>query len=82
MPRGVPFCLRCPKCRQPWPERIGVEDKMSRSKHSGFGRGGRTFYGHRGIVRCKGCKHTWASTHPHSGRIEWQPHVDAKPHAD
>ena len=47
-----------------------VEAKVTRSKHTGHGNGGASFYGHRGEVRCLDCGHTWWSTHPRSGRVE------------
>lgn len=69
MPKGTPLCLRCPKCKDPWPEQIGNELKVSRSNTHGSGSGGPRFLGHKGIVSCRTCKYVWASTHPLSGRM-------------
>jgi len=46
-----------------------VEEKVTRSKHSGHGKGGAGFTGHRGEVECLDCGHKWYSTHPRSGRV-------------
>lgn len=78
MPKGTPFWPKCPKCRRgmfghPAIIRgtfaIGrVEAQITQSSHKGYGNGGRSFRGRRGIMKCHDCGHEWASTHPQSGR--------------
>lgn len=41
---------------------IGHEVALRAGKSSGFGGGGRRFYGHRGICECLDCGHVWSST--------------------
>lgn len=79
MATGTRFRLACPKCkrgmwmREPADNGVRatgqVEVKVSKSNHKGYGNGGQTFRGHRGIVKCGDCGHAWASTHPSSGRV-------------
>ncbi len=80
MPTGTPYTLKCPSCKRgKWGhsakgkgiERIAIEVKLTKSGHKGHGNGGASFYGLRGIVRCRDCGHVWASTHPDSGRVQW-----------
>jgi hypothetical protein len=76
--RGTPVALKCHKCKRGmWghgPAYLGVkptgrcEEKLRHSNHHGTGRGGRSFYGYRGEVKCLDCGHVWFSTHPQSGR--------------
>jgi hypothetical protein len=80
MPTGTPGSLKCPACHRGQYGRpvqsLGVrptgrvEERVSRSKHSGHGAGGHGFLGHRGEVECLDCGHKWFSTHPQSGRME------------
>jgi|SRR5271156_4897188 len=80
MPTGTPYTLKCPSCKRgKWGhtpkskgfEPIAVEVKVTKSGHKGYGNGGASFCGHRGIVRCLDCGHVWASTHRDSGRVSW-----------
>lgn len=80
MPAGTPLALKCPHCKRgkygyPRPEK-GVratgllEPRVTRSAHCGHGKGGASFRGYRGLVKCLDCGHSWFSTHPDSGRKE------------
>lgn len=71
MGRGKPISVKCPKCKRGkyLCERqvrgvmvIAHETRVSARKSSCGGTGGARFYGHRGIVECLDCGHTWRST--------------------
>lgn len=83
MSSGTPLVPKCPRCHRGkygHPRRINgtratgrFERLFRRSQHSGSGKGGSGFYGHRGEVECLDCGYKWYSTHPDSGRVKCRP---------
>lgn len=79
MSTGTPYALKCPRCKRGKYREArqingvrktgAVEIRLTKSNHKGHGNGGRSFFGHRGHVRCFDCGHEWFSTHWMSGRI-------------
>jgi hypothetical protein len=56
--KGSPKNLRCRKCGQAWPERVGrVKWRLAKLL------GDRTIKRRLGRVMCRGCKHKWWSVH-------------------
>jgi hypothetical protein len=92
MPTGTPISIKCPKCKRgKWGhdrnrkgvQAVGCEVKPTRSQHAGHGNGGSSFYGHRSIVCCLDCGHTWPTTLYTWARIDWtkcvRPDCDCRP---
>ena len=73
MPTGTPLWPACPKCRRGAYGHAGrkntvvagaLEIAVRSSGHKGHGNGGPFFRGHRALMRCEDCNHTWWSTNP------------------
>lgn len=77
MPAGSPLSLKCPKCHRGQfgypPKEKGcrptgnVEERITKTKTQGHGKGGAARRGHRGEAECLDCGHRWYSTHPLAG---------------
>lgn len=80
MPKGTPLWPYCRRCRKGYnpsnvfddrgrnTKKTGFnEERVTKSRHGGFGSGGQSFFGHRGEMECLDCGAKWFSTHPSSG---------------